>query len=177
MTEIKEHKEIVISQHSWRRYFARMIDTAVVSDGLIIFLFVITHNIRFSFLENIFRVLLEMFILFIVEALLITKFGTTLGKWVLHIQLKSCTEDAINYKRAFRRSFGVYISGVAIGLPIISLLAELNAYDELLDKGSTSWDDKVETKVVFQEINFARGVIATLLILSPLIVGIVFYFV
>jgi len=177
MNDIDEHKEIEISQHPWRRYFARMIDIAVVSDGLIIFWFVITHNVRVSFFENIFRGLLEMFILFIVEALLITKLGTTLGKWILNIQLKSCTDAAINCKRAFRRSLGVYISGVAIGLPIFSLLAELNAYDELLDNGSTSWDDKVETKVGFQEINFIRGIIATILILSPLIVGTVFNFV
>jgi hypothetical protein len=87
MSDSVEHKsKIRISQHPWRRYFARTIDISVIS-SLILFPYMqLSGRFNYPFFERILSVLIVMLLLFIIETMMITSVGTTLGKWILNIK-------------------------------------------------------------------------------------------
>lgn len=167
--------EVSISQHPWRRYFARSIDISVISTLTVIPYMQLTDRINLPFVESMLNSFIVMLLFFIIETILLTLVGTTLGKWILNIQLIAIDDSGLKFTNALRRSFFVYMSGQAFGLPVISLFAVLDSYDKLKENGSTIWDEKAGTKVTFGEVGLIRIIIAILLLISPVLISTMIY--
>jgi uncharacterized membrane protein YkgB len=162
-------------QYPWRRFFARSIDISVISSLILIPYVQLSERLYSPYFQSILRTLIVMLILFIAETIMLSLMGTTLGKRILNIKVIAIHDSSICFTNALKRSFFVYMRGQAFGLPIISLFTELDSYYELRDNGSTSWDDKADTKVLYDKIGIIRVIIAMLLIISPGLISIMVY--
>jgi uncharacterized RDD family membrane protein YckC len=111
-----------------------------------------------------------------VEAWLLSKFGTTPGRALLRVQVRRLDGGLPHFSQALRRSFQVYVKGVALGLPFIYLIAMLWSRMRLLQDGASSWDEANETRVEHGEPEPWRymvlaGLIALVAVLAMLLVA------
>jgi uncharacterized RDD family membrane protein YckC len=156
----------------WIRYWARMVDVALWSmvGGLLMAIFL--PDLLDSTNEVGLGIVLLLGWVF-VEALLLTSFGTTPGKALLRIAVTTDGGDKLPYGTALQRSFLVFIKGMGLGLPLISLIPMIVAHGNLSKSGRTTWDRDLDLRVVHREVGFVRGaaVVAILVLFLALTVA------
>ncbi len=153
------NEELVPQIRPWVRFWARYMD---------IFLYIILTALVLSLLSptlydvllNPFGMILLLFIYVFVEAILISTWGTTPGKWLLSVQLTTQEGKMLTFSDALNRSFLVWFRGLIIGFPLVMILTEIYSYYDLKDKGVTYWDNKLSTKVSHKKIGFFRTIVA-----------------
>jgi hypothetical protein len=147
----------------WLRYGARAIDFLLfrlAADSVITRIFPTTEPVYVIILG-----LLLMAGYILVEAAMLTVWGTTPGKSLLRVRLRKQDGSRFTYHEALMRSAKVWVRGEGCGLPIVNMVAHIMAYNRLLNTGSTSWDEEENTIVSHQIIGNSR----TILIVSILI--------
>ncbi len=83
-----EEKEIE-PVHAWRRYFAKTIDLTLVSMiTSVIASFVFKDIVHPFFLSSLVGGILSYLILILVETVMITYYGTTIGKLIYNIRIE-----------------------------------------------------------------------------------------
>ncbi|MCC6127693.1 MAG: RDD family protein [Chlamydiae bacterium] len=85
-----------------------------------------------------------------IETLLLLTWGKTPGKWFLNIDLRFAKQSHPHWTMALRRSVAVWFRGLGMGIPVISLLCLLVAYQRLKMVQTTSWDKETCIQVVQQ---------------------------
>lgn len=148
----------------WVRYFARTIDIAAfsfISGAVLGFVYPAALNIN----ETLFGVIVLIAYLF-VEPLLLATWGTTLGKWLLKVRLRTFSGNKLSYSDALGRTFSVLLRGMGLGLPLISLITLIVAYNRLTKEGTTSWDYDGGYVVSHQEIGPFRLVIIIIVMIA-----------
>ncbi|WP_420208411.1 RDD family protein [Candidatus Electronema sp. JC] len=139
----------------WRRYFARLLDNFFIGYfslyGILIFSGITTYN-------NIIAIsIMTCFLMLPIEALLLSVFGYTLGKYLLGIQVVNSCDEKLSYSKALFRSILVFIIGNACGIPCICLITNLLEYYSLSKNGYTYWDEKIDSVVKYQKIGILRA--------------------
>ena len=88
-----------------------------------------------------------------IEALLLSMWGTTPGKWLL----KSRVEGAatMTYSAALDRSFTVFCWGLGCLIPFVSVLCWAVGYQDLTDTGTTRWDQG-KSRLLHAELGWGR---------------------
>lgn len=99
-----------------------------------------------------------------VEALLLSTWGTTPGKWLMRMTVRDSTGGKLTFSVALSRSLYVWAWGFGIGFFYAMLVAALFAYLELQSKGRTRWDREGGFRIYHGEIGMHRG-IATIVLL------------
>ena len=127
----------------WSRFFARSIDYSLFGW----FVDVIFSGIGIDS-DQYYIVFLSWIIYIPIEAIMLTAFATTPGKFLFGLRVRSLYANKITFKIALKRSFLVFLKGEAIGLPIIAFVAIQIAYSRLKETRSTLWDDEMKTEVV-----------------------------
>lgn len=136
----------------WRRYFARMFDTVILGAMIWFVLgfvlaafstrlyeaFFSTHGLAKSALLS---TMMTFFLMVPLEAVMVGLSGTTVGKWVFGVRITRPNGHAIGVLRAARREAAVLVRGVALGIPLFSLITMIVGYQTLTDAGSASWDN------------------------------------
>ncbi len=74
------------------------------------------------------------------EAFLLSRWGMTPGKWMYRVRIVNPHGHFLTYSEALRRSLGVFVQGLALGLPGVQLIAMALAYKELNETGLAPWD-------------------------------------
>jgi uncharacterized RDD family membrane protein YckC len=149
----------VIITHPWHRYFARGIDTIVVSYTIAFLMLPLVMATGFINLDANFLIL-AFFILFLslfIEAGFISLFGTTIGKFAFGIKVLTLEGKKLTYKQSLQRSFGVWVKGLGLGIPIVSLFTQISAYEKISELGSASWDQKGGFVVHYKGIGKLRA--------------------
>lgn len=139
----------------WVRYWARVFDTYLFC----IFGGVILAFIAPQFLEKQNDLALGMMFLFawvFVEALLLSSFQTTPGKWLFKVKISLTSGEPINFSQALERSFKVWWRGLGTGFPIASMITTIIAYVRLTRNGITSWDKDDGFSVTHENIGVPR---------------------
>lgn len=75
-----------------------------------------------------------------VEALLLSSFQTTPGKWLFKTNIALTSASPINFSQALARSFKVWWRGFGTGFPIAAMITMIIAHRRLTRNGITSWD-------------------------------------
>ncbi len=75
-----------------------------------------------------------------IEAALLSKFGSTPGKWILDIRVTSATGSLLTLNEALGRAYHVLCYGLGCGLPPASYYAQWISYHRLTFNGRTDWD-------------------------------------
>jgi uncharacterized RDD family membrane protein YckC len=174
-------QKVVPQARPWVRYWARMFDILLFSVG--------TGLLHSDFLpqafsgtgsaEASFWIRSEtsswigfLFIWTFVEALLLSTFGATPGKWLFKIRLIPPSGSAISYSTALSRSIKVWWRGLGIGFPIVSLITLIIAHGRLIDNGMTSWDREGDFLVAHETIGMMRIMLATLVFFTLILVSV-----
>lgn len=95
-----------------------------------------------------------------IEALLISSFGTTPGKWLFGIKVTQKKGGRLNYMEALNRSMFVWILGIGIGIAFLQIVAMAIALLYLLSKGETFWDRLLNTQVDHRPLGLGRIILA-----------------
>lgn len=79
-------------------------------------------------------------LLIVLEAIYLSLFGTTPGKWVMGIRVLKLDGKRLNIAAAFGRAFGAHGLGIAFGIPVLNLIAAAINRGQLLSDGKTIWE-------------------------------------
>lgn len=90
------------------------------------------------------------------EAVLLSTTGTTLGKWLFHINVRTPDGLKVGLWQALRRSFLVAVWGEAIGIPLIYWVAGLREGNRLLGEGATFWDTECRSVTTHGRMGWIR---------------------
>lgn len=148
----------------WVRYWARMFDICLFSLPAGFALALISHLIFPPFMnvpESLYFMLL-IFIWIFVEAYLLSTWGSTPGKSLLKITLRTSTGEKLSFSNALNRSFSVWWRGLGTGFPIASLITLYVAYKNLSRDSITSWDDEGNFVISHNRIGFLRVIVVVL---------------
>lgn len=145
----------------WVRYWARVIDIVIFSvcAGILIS---ITFPPILELPEIAFTLLL-LFLYVFVEPIMLSSWGYTPGKALFRIRLRRSDGSKLPYDIALARSTKVWLRGMGLGAPIVSLFTLISAYRRLKEQGSTSWDEEGRFQISHQTIGDGRVLVAILI--------------
>lgn len=164
--EKRKNKDTVSQVRPWVRYWARWFDYVLF--GLIMGLAIGISGVG----EKINEFLLGILVVFLwvfFEAYLISQIGTTPGKWLLKVIVSRKDGEKPTFSEALGRSMDVWIRGVGLGIPIISLATSLAGYNALTKDKMTSWDKEKGFKVMHEKIGWGRVTVFTTLVIGALL--------
>lgn len=160
----------------WRRYGARFLDISINGILGVLLLSIAWYSIAplsaqnfFSALNPATDILLTVFMSIIISGILTGFSGTTIGKWIFGIRVTMPDGSTIGIINGIARDFGVWVKGLALGIPIISFITMYMSYNRLKNKGSTSWDHSEGYVVTHRPngwIQYALNVLGVLLIIT-----------
>lgn len=170
-TESKmDNKEADPNIRPWVRFGARNVDyiIAIFVFSLALSIFAPSFNEE---INNMVFGLISLFVWIFVESILLITWGSTPGKWLLNIQIKTNKNKKPSLFNAFKRSIKVWFFGLAIGFPFISIFTLISAHSELTKNKTTTWDKSEHFTITHKKIGIYRATIALfLLVIYPILV-------
>lgn len=150
----------------WVRYWARCIDYAcwMIVLGVVTALF--SLDWIWTEVSDLLLGVIATALWIPVEALLLSRWGTTPGKALLCVRVSTLTETKPAFREAFRRAFMVWWRGLGAGFPVVTLITMVLEYSRLVHTYRTTWDASLGFKVTHERIGAARGIVAGLLLLA-----------
>lgn len=153
-----------LESKAWKRFIARLIDSLLLSIGLALMLAIFDPTLL-SDLDVMFGfVVLAIWVM--LEPVFLSTLGTTFGKWLFNISIRDVNNNKLSFLKAFKRSFLIWFKGLAMGLPIISLVAQFAEYKNLTKKGETSWDQQENFIVICNKLSLVKIMFILMLIIS-----------
>jgi len=145
----------------WVRYWARMFDMLLFSliIGVLFALILIITGIDLSYILEFPDFLFGIFIMFLnlfFEPLLLSTWGTTLGKFLLKVKVRNRDGSKLSYKDGFIRTATLWFRGLGLSIPFVSLVTLAVAHGRLVDNHETSWDRDGDFVVSHQRIGLLR---------------------
>ena len=163
-------------QHPWRRLFARIVDISILGT---LPLFVVTFSViifnAVEFAKVLKYPIVTWFIVPVlwipIEAIFLSTIGNTPAKWLFGISVRTTSGRKLSFSQAFERSFRVFLQGMGLGIPIVTLFPQFFAYRRLTKTGTTLWDTATECAVIYKNWGATRviGVVAVFLVLISLV--------
>lgn len=77
---------------------------------------------------------------FILESWLLSKTGTTPGKWLLGLSVTNLNGSRLSFRQASRRSALIWIGGIGFGLSFFALVCQALSWWNVRRAGATFWD-------------------------------------
>ncbi len=139
----------------WVRYWARMFD--VYSFCLVVGVILAFIAPQFLAKQNNYALGMLLFFAWVfVEALLLSSFQTTPGKWLFKTNVASASGFPISFSQALTRSLKVWWRGFGAGFPIATMITMIIAHGRLTRNGITSWDKDGGFSVTHEIIGVPR---------------------
>jgi len=161
----------------WRRFLARSLDVFVLSILLAypIGYFGAYESPAFAaWIQKPGSDLLFGFMLIPValfaEAVVFGVTGSTLGKSIFGVQLRTLAGGRLSFATYLNRQVGVYWSGIGLGIPLVNLVTCLAQYNRLGSGKSASYD-KERFAAVGPKMSLLRGVLATFAVVTALLLN------
>ncbi len=95
----------------------------------------------------------------VIDALVISLFGTTLGKSLVGVKLVAQDGEWLSFQRAMLRNFRLYLFGYGLGLPLFSLYTMYLSYRNLYRDGILGWDKSANTQIYGVGASFWRNIV------------------
>ena len=132
----------IAEPHPWRRNFARGID--LVLTGLLVSFvqYVLLHHnfTNVSRWEDIVCNMIGWGLLILLEPLLLSRFGTTAGKWCMGITVTRTDGERLSYREALERTALVWTYGAGLSLPFIGLICGILSYRRYTRGEDLAWE-------------------------------------
>lgn len=157
--------------HPVRRYLARLVDIGafglVAMSALFLVLYAVTPDTGARFTQALgstpgrsLDMLLTVMFSGLLAALPLGLTGSTLGKWLFGIRVLDADGHPIGVRLAVKRELRVLWQGLAMGLPLVSLVTLGLAYRRLVKVGRTRWDEALDLHVRHRPLGPVQGVLA-----------------
>jgi uncharacterized RDD family membrane protein YckC len=143
----------------WPRYFARMIDVFVFSFVAIVVVVLYLEVLRadteavdrfVGVFDGLGGTVLSNVVSPIVAippiALLLAS-GQTPGKWLFGIRVRTREGRRMGFMLALRREAEIYVRGLGLGLPLVTLYTMATSFGDLSNEGTTRWDRSLGLEV------------------------------
>lgn len=126
----------------WRRYFARILDISLYTYFVVAFQALVFHTnmLSRSTLGNLIDALIAFFIMMLVEPVLLSKLGTTPGKWLLGLRVTSATGQPLSYLDALGRTVTVFWRGFGLNIPIYNIYRLWKGYKDCVAGELLDWE-------------------------------------
>lgn len=121
----------------WRRYWARCLDFSFYNTLVSLLLIDFQHRI-------IFIPILTLIAMLVLEPLLLSMFGTTLGKAIFGIRITDREGRKLRYSAAIERTWTVMWEGEALRIPLICLYFQYKSLDLAEQEIPLSWENESE---------------------------------
>lgn len=122
-----------------RRFWARWLDLSLYSGLWWLCMWLARQNIE-AVLLNPWIMFLQYVPWFTAEALLIHKYATTPGKWLLGLRVVNHDQSQLDLAASIRRSLRVMFTGVGFGWSILALFCQALSLFTAKRLGTTLWD-------------------------------------
>ncbi|MET0744652.1 MAG: RDD family protein [Microvirga sp.] len=166
----------------WRRGAARCLDTLVHGSIGVVLIFFVWFRLAplsayrfFAYLEPSFRplgdLMLSVPIAGIVGAVVVGATGTSVGKAVFGVQVVNSHGEPIGILKCCLREFHIWWKGLALGLPVLSLITMAIAGTTLKRDGSTSWDRRSGTIVMHRpngRLQYGLNILGIIMIVAAI---------
>lgn len=166
----------------WRRWLARSFDMAVLGLGLWALIGAATAIMVPSFYQSLTSELgpaqntvvssiLTGVLLLPILALLIGFTGSSPGKWLFGVRVTRRSGAPIGLREALWREFHVLMRGLGFGIPLVSLVTQVVAYQQLTRHGATTWDLDQEWVITHRPngaVQIVLGVLGVVVVLVAL---------
>ena len=160
MTEGGEYQQFVEIK-PWTRFWSRILD------------YIIFVSLTFFLLENLFKISLsglQAFLIYFltvliwtfIEAVAISTWGSTPGKWLFNVTIQDSAGKKPSFKSALSRSILVWFLGIGMGIPVVCFWGLGVQYNYLLKAKATSWDSKQKLTI---KHDYLRGIKTTIAVL------------
>lgn len=146
------------SGHPWRRFLAFCLDDFFY--GLLLNILIVLplgyipngNGLAFRIISLILGIALMLFI----EPLLLSRFGTTLGKKIFGLCVYHESGRKLTYSESFERTFYKLKDGAGFNIPIYSLYRNYVSYRECSNEQVLDWDE--EAKYVVKDTSWKNAV-------------------
>lgn len=139
-----------------RRMFARFLDLYLYKTIWAVILMAV-WNVNIgdrAFVWSMMDLYIACGIMLLAEPFLLSRFGTTPGKWILGLSVTSCAGNRLTYGLALSRAWGVFVYGLGLVLPFYDLY-RLYKSKVIYSKGEVLyWEN--ESAVVVQPMKIWR---------------------
>jgi uncharacterized RDD family membrane protein YckC len=147
----------------WVRFWARAIDLFVFG-SIIVWVIASAFPWYYVTYGNQYIVSIVVYLIWVFfEALLISKWGCTLGKWLLNTRVQNADGSNLSYSKALKRAFLIFFFGEGLRIPIINLVMNIISYKRLVEQGVTKWDEQEEVFVSHKQLDAPKIVFAIIL--------------
>jgi uncharacterized RDD family membrane protein YckC len=157
-SEITSWRIFFLAAHpqAWRRFWGRLIDVGMARICLEITALVLLLTTGFwpPYETQPIPAFIGTFVVWVIflmlyEALMLSTFGTTIGKLFFRIRVLRSDNSLLSFGEAFFRAKGAIGSGMfyLIAFPGLTFVAVYRAYKELVAQGRASWDTAVGSVV------------------------------
>lgn len=163
-------KENITHANPWIRCIARFFDYSLFFLLLLSTRALFHGQLPFGKYEHL--VPFEFFIWIPIEALFLSAWGYTPGKFFLRTKLKQGKKPKLDYMTALKRSFSVWMRGFGLGIPVLNLFCMMVAYNKLKVLQITSWDRDDHIQVTHYPIGRWRIYVAVFVAVA----GILYYY-
>lgn len=99
-------------------------------------------------------------IMILCESLLLSCFGTTLGKWILGISVTNIDDEKLSFTEAYERCVRVIFSGYGLGIPVYELYRQWKSYKTCKSGEPLSWEEN--SSIVLKDKNMWRNFVYVL---------------
>ena len=142
-TDAAAKQRDIAEPHPWRRLFARGIDLALVRLPVSFVQYVLLHRnyTNVSRWEDIICGLIGWGLLILLEPLLLSRFGTTAGKWCMGIAVTRPDGGRLSYNKALNRTALVWLYGAGLGLPLVELVCNCLSYRRYTRGEELTWEE------------------------------------
>ncbi len=140
----------VLPQTAWRRFFARMLDMLLYGTIWRVILTLAFHvNTRhMSVGLSLLSYLAALVMTLLFEPVLLSRLGTTPGKWVLGFRVTDPRGERLTYSDAFSRTILVMGYGLGLNIPLLRLYRMFRSLRMLETDAPLSWEDGVSRQIL-----------------------------
>ena len=132
----------------WQRFFARLLDAQIYRSLWVLILPALGFNMLKSSRGGVlFLELLTLGTMFLLEPLLLSRFGTTPGKWLFGLRVTSPDGRRLTYAEGRERTAYLFWYGIRLNLPFFRLYRLYVSYTDEQQEKELPWEDRSEQTI------------------------------
>ena len=132
----------------WQRFFARLLDAQIYRSLWVLILPALGFNMLKSSRGGVlFLELLTLGTMFLLEPLLLSRFGTTPGKWLFGLRVTSPDGRKLTYAEGRERTAYLFWYGIRLNLPFFRLYRLYVSYTDEQQEKELPWEDRSEQTI------------------------------
>lgn len=150
------------SPKPWRRYAARVLDTAILTYVLEA---LFGSHLPFGGMGSSLLLGLPSALLLVpVEMVCLQHFQTTVGKYFFGIIVRGQNGTSLTQPQSLERAMRVAVFGGAMGIPVLGTIANFIAYLDIRRPESATWDRTTRCVVLYEDGTIMRQIAGSVLL-------------